>query len=64
MNNEGYYDPTADIAVGRVAKREEREKKNDVDRVIKLVKHIIRTSGFELMNRIELKDRATGKEYK
>ena len=53
-NTEGYADPTATIAVGRVAK-EEREQieceaadKRAYD-LIKVLKYIIKGAGFELI---------------
>lgn len=60
-NQEGYADPTATIAVGRVAK-EEREQveceaadKRAYD-LIKVLKYIIKGAGFELTERIQVKE--------
>lgn len=67
-NQEGYADPTANGAIGKVirerneAERHESEKRaNDL---IKVLKYIIRSAGFELTERIQLKDTKTGKEYR
>lgn len=64
-NQEGYADPTATIAVGRVAK-EEREQveceaadKRAYD-LIKVLKYIIKGAGFELTERVQVKDTKKG----
>ena len=62
-NKEGYADPTAGIAVGRVSK-EEKEHNAAVTSLITMLKQIISLAGFELVGRIVLKDKETGKEYK
>lgn len=65
-NSEGYIDPTASTAIDAVTKIE-KEKKNADDRaneLIKVLKYIIRKSGFELTGRINLMDKRTGKFYK
>lgn len=68
-NTEGYADPTATIAVGRVA-REEREQieceaadKRAYD-LIKVLKYIIKGAGFELTERVQVKDTKTGRVYR
>ena len=68
-NQEGYADPTATIAVGRVAK-EEREQveceaadKRAYD-LIKVLKYIIKGAGFELTERVQVKDTKTGRVYR
>ena len=62
-NNEGYRDPTAGKAVGAVAK-EERKRNEAVTSLITMLKQIISLAGFELVGRIVLKDKETGKEYR
>ncbi len=62
-NNEGYRDPTAGEAVGAVAK-EERKRNEAVTSLITMLKQIISLAGFELVGRIVLKDKETGKEYR
>lgn len=62
-NKEGYPDPTAGEAVGK-AVREEREKNAAVTSLITMLKQIISLAGFELVGRIALKDKETGKEYR
>lgn len=62
-NSEGYNDPTAGEAVGTVA-REERKRSEAVTSLITMLKQIISLAGFELVGRIVLKDKETGKEYR
>lgn len=62
-NIEGYADPTATIAVGQVS-REESEADKRAYNLVKVLKFIIRSCGFELIERIQLKDTKSGREYK
>lgn len=62
-NSEGYMDPTASVAMKKV-KRDENEQKRRLSDLMKVLKYIIRAAGFELTGRICLKDIKTGKEYK
>ncbi len=62
-NGEGYRDPTAWKAVGAAAK-EEKKKDKAVTSLITMLKQIISLAGFELVGRIVLKDKKTGKEYR
>jgi hypothetical protein len=62
-NSEGYSDPTASIAVGEVYREEHEADKRAFD-LVKTLKFIIRLAGFELTERIKLKDTKSGREYK
>lgn len=62
-NIEGYSDPTASIAVGQVSREESEADKRAYD-LIKVLKYVIRVAGFELTERVQLKDSKTGREYK
>ena len=62
-NIEGYADPTASTAIGQVS-REESETDKRVYDLVKVLKYIIRAAGFELTERVQLKDIKTGREYK
>lgn len=62
-NSEGYYDPTAYEAL-RGVMAEENAAERKVNFLIKVLKYIISESGFELVNRIELKDTKTGRVYR
>lgn len=63
QNGEGYADPTAYEALKPVI-REETEQQKRLNTLIFVLKYIIRLAGFELLNRIELKDNKTGREYR
>ena len=62
-NAEGYNDPTAYTAMDKVL-REEKERERRVSTVIGLIKSIVDLAGFDLIARIELRDRKTGREYR
>ena len=62
-NIEGYSDPTASIAVGQVSREESEADKRACD-LVKVLKFIIRSCGFELSERAQLRDTKTGREYK
>lgn len=62
-NIEGYADPTASNAVGKVNRDESEIDKRAYD-LVKVLKYIIRTAGFEIVGRIHLKDTKSGREYK
>lgn len=58
QNKEGYADPTAFHALKNI----EDEKK--VSELVFVLKWIINKSGFELIERIQLRDKKNGKIYK
>ena len=58
QNSEGYSDPTA------YEGRENEEQQRRLNNLIFVLKYIIRLAGFELLNRIELKDKRNGREFK
>ncbi|MBA9087490.1 hypothetical protein FHR92_003975 [Fontibacillus solani] len=62
-NASGYPDPTAYQAMKPVI-REEAELDIKVHRLIRMLKTIIEWAGFELIGRIQIKDKRTGKEFK
>ena len=61
-NAEGYVDPTAYAALQSIVNDEKAEKKAAY--LISVLKFIIRESGFELLNRIELRDKKTGRVFR
>ncbi len=66
MNNknaENYADPTATKAIKAVV-ASENEVKRKCDFLIKVIKFIVSESGFELLNRIELRDKKSRREFK
>lgn len=63
QNSEGYSDPTAYEGLKPII-RDEDEQQKRVNTLIFVLKYITRLAGFELLNRIEIKDRKTGREYR
>lgn len=62
-NSEGYSDPTAYAAISKIQK-EEIELQRRVSELVHVLKYVIDKSGFELMARIEIRDKRTGKEFR
>ena len=62
-NAEGYKDPTAYNAMTKVM-REENEPQRRINALIGSIKSLIDLAGFDLLNRIEVRDRKTGREYR
>ena len=62
-NQSGYADPTAYEAISQVIK-EEIELNKKVHNLISVLKLIIDWAGFELISRIEIRDKKTRKEFK
>jgi len=63
FNSSGCKDLTAYHAIGNVIKEEKKLDKR-VHNLINVLKFIIDWAGFELINRIEIRDKKTGKEFK
>lgn len=59
-NQEGYADPTASVAVYKV----EHEADKRAYDLVKVLKFVIRAAGFELVERVHLKDCKSGRKYK
>lgn len=57
MNGEGYKDPTADEAVEHADRTPE-----PVMKVVRMLRDIAGLAGFEIVGRICLKDKASGRE--
>lgn len=62
-NAEGYIDPTAHKAMAKVI-REERDLQRRVDLLIGVMRNIADLAGFDLIARIALKDRKSGREFR
>lgn len=62
-NAEGYADPTAFNGMKPVIKQE-ADLDGRVAFLIKVLKFIIRSAGFELIGRIVIKDKETGKVFR
>ena len=70
-NQEGYTDPTATTAVGNVMREQRKQSESEIHEsekraydLIKILKYIIGVAGFELIERVQLKDSETGRIYK
>lgn len=61
-NAEGYIDPTAYAALKSIINDEKAEKKAAY--LVSVLKFIIKESGFDLMNRIELRHKQTGRVFR
>lgn len=62
-NSEGYADPTAYYGAKEIIREESETEKRAYD-LIKVLKFIIRSCGFELIERVKIKDTKTGKEFR
>lgn len=62
-NSEGYADPTAYYGTKEII-REENETEKRAHDLIKVLKFIIRSCGFELIERVKIKDTKTGREFR
>lgn len=58
-NSSGLPDPTAYAATRPISDEEQR-----VSDLMKVLRYIIRLAGFELINRIEFRDRRSGRIYR
>ncbi len=66
-NSEGYPDPTAGAAYSTI-RREEYKREADrlatINALIPVMKGAAKLAGFEVVGRIVLKDKITGKKYR
>lgn len=62
-NSEGYFDPTAYMGLKPIIE-EENALEREVNMLVKVLKYIISKSGFDLVNRIELRDKKTGRTFR
>ena len=61
-NSEGYFDPTAYLGTRDIVREEtESEQKNRT--IIQTFRKIAELAGFEIIGRIELKDKKTGRYH-
>lgn len=63
FNSEGYADPTAYHGTKDIIK-EETETDRKATELIKVLKFIIRSCGFELIERVQIRDTKTGREFR
>lgn len=63
LNSEGYADPTTYLGLKNII-REENDIERRASELIKTLRFIIRLAGFELTERIKIKDTKTGREFR
>ena len=64
-NKEGYADPTAGAAIHEAKpKAKKREYNPEVTNLVSVLKQMIGIAGYEMVGRIVLRDKDTGKEYR
>ena len=59
MNREHYHDPTADRAIQKISREQEK-----LNLVIKIIKLICKLAGFKIVDRIILLDMNTNKIWR
>lgn len=62
-NGSGYTDPTSSTVLHAIQKRE-MEVDENANRIIKLIKDLLRICDFELIERIQIRHKPTGREYR
>lgn len=66
-NAEHYADPTPGTAMRNIRKEEYQKEATRLDRIgdiVPLLRQMANIAGFEIIGRIPLRDKATGKEYR
>lgn len=63
LNSEGYHDPTAYEGLKPVI-REDAAVQNKLNKLITALKLVIDLAGFELIGRIQVRHRKSGKEFR
>ena len=66
-NSEGYPDPTAGAAyanIEREQKQQEASRLAVIGKLIPIFKQMAELAGFEIIGRITLRDKKTGREYR
>lgn len=66
-NAEGYADPTPGEAYKNMKRAEraaDKERLSKIRSLIQIIKAMAALAGFDIIGRISLRDRKTGKEYK
>lgn len=63
VNASGCKDYTAYTAIKNIT-REDNMRDKAVSELINVIKYLVRGMGFEIIGRIAIKDKTTGKEYR
>lgn len=62
-NASGVKDPTAEAALKPIAEQDNKIERQ-VHKLIAIIKNILDVAGFKLINRIEIKHKESGREFK
>lgn len=63
-NCEGYSDPTAGVAMAAVKREEVQELTDKNHKLIQAIRNVADLAGFEIVGRITLKHKRSGKVFK
>lgn len=63
-NCEGYSDPTAGVAMAAVKREEVQELTDKNHKLIQVIRNVVDLAGFEIIGRITLKHKRSGKVFK
>lgn len=63
-NCEGYSDPTAGAAMAAVKREEVQELTDKNHKLIQAIRNVVDLAGFEIIGRITLKHKRSGKVFK
>lgn len=64
INGLGYYDPTVARAIENENSKERAARNKQVHDTIRQIKNILESKDLQLLDRIQVKDRKTKKEYR
>lgn len=63
-NSEGYVDPTAGTAMATVKREENAELADRNHKLIHAIRNVVDLAGFEIVGRITLKHKKSGKVFR
>lgn len=63
LNGSGYIDPTAFVALSHVTHEEKQKLDDEANALIREVKELIRSHGFDVVGRIGIIGTKTGKKF-
>lgn len=63
-NCEGYSDPTAGVAMAAVKREEVQELTDKNHKLIQAIRNVVDLAGFEIVGRITLKHKKSGKVFR
>lgn len=64
-NGSGYKDPTAGQPLEKIASDEKQKEMDDIaGKLVHIIKILLETWGFELMERVKIRHKKSGREYR